>query len=32
MEQRGWYDYVVVNDQVNRCVEEILNIIAEKAD
>ena len=32
MEQRGWYDYGVVNDQVNRCVEEILNIIAEKAD
>ena len=32
MEQRDWYDYVVVNDQLERCVEEILNIIAEKAD
>ncbi len=32
MEQRFWYDYVVVNDTVERCAEEILNIIAEKAD
>ncbi len=32
MEQRSWYDYVVVNDDLNRCVEDILNIIAEKAD
>ena len=32
MEQRTWYDYVVVNDSVERCAEEILNIIAEKAD
>ena len=32
MEQRSWYDYVVVNDSVERCAEEILNIIAEKAD
>ena len=32
MEQRDWYDYVVVNDRLDRCVEEILNIIAEKAD
>ena len=32
MEQRDWYDYVVVNDTVERCAEEILNIIAEKAD
>lgn len=32
LEQRDWYDYVVVNDQVERCVEEILNIIDEKAD
>ena len=32
MDQRSWYDYVVVNDSVQRCAEEILNIIAEKAD
>ena len=32
MDQRFWYDYVVVNDSVERCVNEILNIIAEKAD
>ena len=32
MDQRFWYDYVVVNDSVQRCAEEILNIIAEKAD
>lgn len=32
MEQRSWYDYVVVNDQLGDCVNEILNIIAEKAD
>lgn len=32
MEQRGWYDYVVVNDQLSDCVDEILKIIAEKAD
>ena len=32
MEQRGWYDHVVVNDQVDRCAEEILKIIAEKAE
>ena len=29
MEQRTWYDYVVTNDDANRCAEEILNIIAE---
>ena len=29
MEQRHWYDYVVVNDDVQRCAEEILKIIAE---
>lgn len=29
MEQRHWYDYVVVNDDAQRCAEEILNIIAE---
>ena len=32
MDQRSWYDYVVVNDSVERCAEEILNIIADKAD
>ena len=32
MEQRCQYDYVVVNDQVDACVDQILNIIAEKAD
>ena len=29
MEQRGWYDHVVVNDNAERCAEEILKIIAE---
>ena len=28
MDQSSWYDYVVVNDQVETCAEEILNIIA----
>ena len=32
MEQRFWYDYVVVNDVLDDCVEEVLKIIAEKAD
>lgn len=32
MEQRSWYDYVVVNDDAQRCAEEILKIIAEQAD
>ena len=32
MEQSKRYDYVVVNDQVETCVTQILNIIAEKAD
>ncbi len=27
MEQRSWYDYVVTNDDAERCAEEILNII-----
>ena len=31
MEQRHWYDHVVVNDVAERCAEEILQIIAEKA-
>lgn len=29
MEQRSWYDYVVINDDAQRCAEEILNIIVE---
>ena len=32
MEQRSWYDYVVVNDDLDTCVAEVLKIIAEKAD
>ena len=32
MEQGAKYDYIVVNDQVETCAEEILKIIAEKAD
>ena len=28
MEQRSWYDHVVVNDDAERCADEILNIIA----
>ena len=32
MEQAAKYDYTVVNDQVDTCVEEILKIIADKAD
>lgn len=30
MEQRSWYDYVVVNDDADRCAEEILNIIDQQ--
>jgi len=29
MEQRNWYDHVVVNDDADRCADEILKIIAE---
>ena len=32
MEQRSWYDYTVVNDSVERCSNEILNIISAVAD
>ena len=32
MEQRSWYDYIVVNDNLDDCVNEVLKIIAEKAD
>ena len=29
MDQREWYDHVVVNDDAERCADEILKIIAE---
>ena len=29
MQQTGWYDHVVVNDDAQRCANEILKIIAE---
>ena len=29
MEQRSWYDHVVVNDDAGRCAREILDIIGE---
>lgn len=32
MDQSPRYDYVVINEQVETCVAEILNIIADKAD
>lgn len=32
MKQRVWYDYVVVNDDLDACVNEVLNIIAKTAD
>ena len=32
MEQRFWYDYVVVNDKLEDCVEDVLNILAQEAD
>ena len=32
MDQRAWYDHVVTNDTVDRCADEILSIIADKAD
>ena len=32
MEQRYWYDHVVVNDDAQRCADEILNIIANLAE
>ena len=31
MEQRYWYDYVVVNDDAERCADEILTILAKNA-
>ena len=32
MEQSEFYDYIVINDQVEACADEILKIIADKAD
>ena len=32
MEQRSWYDHVVVNDDAQRCADEILNIISKLED
>lgn len=32
MEQRAWYDYIVVNDDAQRCADEILNIISNLED
>ena len=32
MEQSPKYNYIVINDQVDACAEEILNIIAREAD
>jgi len=31
MEQSAKYDHVVINDRVEACAEQILNIIADKA-
>lgn len=32
MDQRDWYDYVVVNDRLDDCINELINIIAKEAD
>lgn len=32
MEQSQYYDYTVINDQVDTCADKILRIIADKAD
>ena len=32
MEQRSWYDHVVVNDDADRCADEILKIISNLED
>ena len=32
MEQRCWYDYIVVNDLADRCADEILKIISNLED
>ena len=31
MDQRSWYDHVLINDDAERCAEEILKIIADEA-
>lgn len=31
-DQRSQYDYIVINDRADACADEILNIIAQKAD
>ena len=31
MDQRVWYDHVLINDDAERCAEEILKIIADEA-
>lgn len=32
LEQRTWYDYIVVNDDADRCADEILNILSKLED
>ena len=32
MDQSRWYDYIVINDRVDACADQILNIIAEHCD
>ena len=32
MDQNRWYDYIVTNDQVETCADEILKIIANQCD
>lgn len=32
MDQTGWYDHIVINDQVETCADKILSIIADKCD
>ena len=32
LEQRKWYDHVVVNDKLDVCVKKVLEIIAQEAD
>ena len=32
MDQNRWYDYIVTNDQVDTCADEILKIIADQCD
>ncbi len=32
MDQKSWYDHIVVNDQVEACADQILKIIADQAN